>query len=90
MTEPGYPRASRSPAIWPSGRPHDVDGPTVSINVDSPILQEVVHYHQAQYPDIFAEEVAKTVRQVFGEVAACKRGRSATACCTEIRRDELT
>jgi hypothetical protein len=40
--------------------------------VDSPILQEIVEYHQAQYPDVYAEEVAKTVRQVFGEVAACK------------------
>lgn len=36
------------------------------------MLQEVVEYHQAQYPDVYAEEVGKTVRQVFGEVAACK------------------
>jgi len=56
-------------AMW---APHDPDGPTVLINVDSPTLQEAVEYHQSQYPDIYAEEVAKTVRQVFGEVAACK------------------
>jgi hypothetical protein len=56
-------------ALW---APNDTDGPTVLINIDSPILQEVVEYHQAQYPDVYAEEVAKTVRQVFGEVAACK------------------
>jgi hypothetical protein len=56
-------------ALW---APHDPDGPTVLINVDSPVLQEIVDYHQMQYPDIYAEEVAKTVRQVFGEVAACK------------------
>jgi hypothetical protein len=31
-----------------------------------------VRFHQEQYPDVYAEEVAKTVRQVFGEVAACK------------------
>jgi hypothetical protein len=31
-----------------------------------------VEYHQAQYPDVYAEEVAETVRQVFGEVGACK------------------
>jgi hypothetical protein len=56
-------------ALW---APNDTDGPTVLINIDSPILQEVVEYHQTQYPDVYADEVAKTVRQVFGEVAACK------------------
>jgi len=56
-------------ALW---APNDPDGPTVVVNADSPILQEIVEYHQAQYPDVYAEEVGKTVRQVFGEVAACK------------------
>jgi hypothetical protein len=56
-------------ALW---APHDPDGPTVLINVDSTILQEIIEYHQAQYPDVYAEEVAKTIRQVFGEIAACK------------------
>lgn len=56
-------------ALW---APNAVDGPTVIINKDSPILQEIVEYHQDQYPPIHAEEVAKTVRAVFGEVAACK------------------
>jgi hypothetical protein len=56
-------------ALW---APNDPDGPTVLINSDSPILQEVVQYHQAQYPEVFAEEVEKTVWEVFGEVAACK------------------
>jgi hypothetical protein len=56
-------------AMW---APHDPDGPTVLINVESPVLEEAVEYHQSQYPDVYAEEVAKTVRQVFGEVAACK------------------
>jgi hypothetical protein len=44
----------------------------VVINVDSPILREIVKYHQEQYPDVFAEEVETTIHQVFGEVAACK------------------
>jgi hypothetical protein len=44
----------------------------VVINIDSPILQEVVDHHLGQYPDVMAEEVADTVRRVFGEVAACK------------------
>ena len=56
-------------ALW---APNDPDGPTVLLNVDSPILQEVVEYHRSQYPDVYAEEVDKTIRQLFGEVAACK------------------
>ncbi|MEW6250351.1 MAG: ATP-binding protein [Planctomycetota bacterium] len=56
-------------ALW---APNDPVGPTVLINVDSPILQEIVEYHQQQYADVFAEDVARTVRQVFGEIAACK------------------
>lgn len=42
------------------------------INIDSPILDEAVKFHQEQYPDVYAEEVATVVTQVFGEVAACK------------------
>jgi hypothetical protein len=56
-------------ALW---APRHPEGPTVLINVDSSILQDVVEHHQSQYPDVYAEEVARIVRQVFGEVAACK------------------
>lgn len=56
-------------ALW---APNDPRGPTVVINVDSPILQEIVTFHQEQYPDVFSEEVEQTIHQVFGEVAACK------------------
>ncbi len=56
-------------ALW---APNDTEGPAILINVESPILQEVIEYHQTQYPDVYAEEVAKTIRQVFGEVGACK------------------
>lgn len=56
-------------ALW---APNDPDGPTVILNVESPILEEIVRYHQEHYPDVYAEEVTKTVHQVFGEVAACK------------------
>jgi hypothetical protein len=56
-------------AMW---APHDPDGPTVHINVDSAILQEVIEYHQAQYPDVYAEEIGKAIRDVFGEIAVCK------------------
>jgi hypothetical protein len=56
-------------ALW---APHTPSGPTVVINLDSPILEEIVKYHQEQYPDIYAEQVATTIHHVFGEVAACK------------------
>lgn len=56
-------------AMWV---PHDPEGPTVLINVESHVLNEIIRYHQSAYPDVFAEEVADVVRKVFGEVAACK------------------
>jgi hypothetical protein len=52
--------------------PTDPDGPTVVINEDSPILLEAIKYHQDQYPDIYAQEVAEIVRNTYGEVAVCK------------------
>lgn len=56
-------------ALW---APNDPEGPCVLVNVESYILNEIIKYHQDQYPDVYAEEVADTVRRVFGEVAACK------------------
>lgn len=56
-------------ALW---APNDPDGPTVFINAASQILEEVIQYHQNQYPDIYAEEVAKVILGAYGEVAACK------------------
>jgi Histidine kinase-, DNA gyrase B-, and HSP90-like ATPase len=72
-------------AAW---NPHDPEGPTVYINVDSPILEEVVQYHQHQYPDVHAEEVAKVVWNVFGEVAACKIAHS-QKLTKEVTEEEL-
>jgi hypothetical protein len=68
--------------------PNDQGGPTVMINQESPILQEVVQYHQAQYPDVFAEEVQKIVFEVFGEVATCKVAHS-QKLLRNIPREEL-
>lgn len=56
-------------AMWV---PHDIEGPTVLLNVESHVLTEIVRYHQNLFPDVYAEEVAEMVRKVFGEVAACK------------------
>jgi hypothetical protein len=52
--------------------PTDPEGPTVLMNRDCPILLEAIKHHQAQYPDIYAEEVEKIVRDTYGEVAVCK------------------
>jgi hypothetical protein len=52
--------------------PNDPEGPTVLMNNEAPLLLEAIKYHQQQYPDVFAEEVAKTVRDAYGEVAVCR------------------
>ena len=56
-------------AAW---APNDPEGPTVLINIESPLLQSVIDYHLAYYPPHFAEEVSKTIREVYGEVAVAK------------------
>ena len=56
-------------AMW---APNDPAGPTVFINTESPLLEEVVAYHQKKYPPHQAEEVQRIVHQVFGEVAVAK------------------
>lgn len=55
-----------------SWAPNDPDGPTVLLNLDSPILEESIRWHQERYHDVVAEEVARIVIEVFGEVACCK------------------
>jgi hypothetical protein len=73
-------------ALW---APNDPAGPTVLINIDSPILHEVVKHHQEQYPDVFSEEVEKTIYQVFGEVAACKIAHSQKLVGAKIVQEAL-
>lgn len=68
---------SLSLAMW---APADPQGPTVYINVDSPILQEMVKYHQDMYTDIHAEEIAQTIRRVFGELAVAKVAHAQKLC----------
>jgi hypothetical protein len=52
--------------------PTDPQGPTVLMNRDAPILLEAIKYHQALYPDVYAQEVEDIVRNTYGEVAVCK------------------
>ena len=42
------------------------------MNRDVPILLEAIKHHQQQYPDVFAADVEKIVRDTYGEVAVCK------------------
>ncbi len=56
-------------AMW---APNAADGPTVYLNRESPIIEEIVKHHQGNFPLVHAEEVESTVLRVFGEVAACK------------------
>ncbi len=56
-------------AMW---APNDPAGPTVFINLESPLLEEVVAYHQKNYAPHMAEDVQDIVHRVFGEVAVAK------------------
>lgn len=42
------------------------------MNREAPLLLEAVKHHQQHYPDVFAAEVEKIVRDTYGEVAVCK------------------
>jgi hypothetical protein len=55
-----------------SWNPNDPDGPTVVLNQDAPVLLEAIKYHQDQYPDMYAEEISRTVLNVYGEIAVAK------------------
>lgn len=52
--------------------PNDPEGPTVLMNREAPILLEAIKHHQQQYPDVFAADVEKIVKDTYGEVAVCK------------------
>jgi len=52
--------------------PNDPEGPTVLMNREAPLLLEAIRHHQQQYPEVFAVEVEKTVKETYGEVAVCK------------------
>ncbi len=52
--------------------PNDPEGPTVLMNREAPLLLEAIKHHQMQYPEVFAAEVEKIVKDTYGEVAVCK------------------
>lgn len=53
-------------ALW------DEPNNEVVLNKEAPVLLESIKYHQEQYPEVYAEEVATTIQHVFGEVAVAK------------------
>jgi hypothetical protein len=58
-------------ALWQRREP-TTGHPTVFINTESPILEQIVRYHAAHYPPHLIDDVRQTIHKVFGEVAACK------------------
>jgi Histidine kinase-, DNA gyrase B-, and HSP90-like ATPase len=52
--------------------PNDPEGPTVLMNREAPLLLEAIRHHQQQYPEVFAADVEKIVKDTYGEVAVCK------------------
>jgi hypothetical protein len=42
--------------------PNDPEGPTVLMNREAPLLLEAIKHHQQQYPEVFAIDVEKIVK----------------------------
>ena len=68
--------------------PNDPEGPTVLMNKEAPLLVEAIKHHQQQYPDVFAVEVEKIVKDTYGEVAVCKIAHS-QKLTTYVAEDQL-
>jgi hypothetical protein len=68
--------------------PSEPGGPTVVLNKESPMLLEAIKYHQDQYPDVYADDVRKTVMEVYGEVAVAKIAHS-QKLVTKVSEQEL-
>jgi hypothetical protein len=73
-------------ATWAPNAP---DGPTVILNSDAPMLLEAIAYHQEQYPDVHAEEIQRTVKEVYGEVAVAKVAHSEKLAASGVSEEEL-
>jgi hypothetical protein len=69
--------------------PNDPEGPTVLMNKEAPLLLEAIKHHQQRYPEVFAVDVEKIVKETYGEVVVCKIAHSQklTAYVAEDRID---
>jgi hypothetical protein len=63
-----------SPGILAAWQPKDPEYPegVVLINVDHPVLRQVIEYWQSQYADHHAEAIENDVIDVYGQVAVSK------------------
>lgn len=63
-------------AAW---QPHDPEFPegVVLINIDHMVIRAEIEHWQAQFPDHFAEDIAKEVIEVYGQMAVAKVAHSA-------------
>lgn len=58
-------------AAWQPNDPEFLEG-VVLLNVEHPVLVEQIEFFQAQYPDHYADEIAKNVIAAYGEIAVAK------------------
>ncbi len=58
-------------AAWQPNDPEFPEG-VVLINIEHPVLQSVIEHWQSQYADHHAEDIAKDVIDVYGQVAVSK------------------
>ena len=58
-------------AAW---QPHDSECPegVVLINVDHQVIRQVIQHWQEQFADHHADAIAKTIPQIYGEIAVAK------------------
>jgi hypothetical protein len=63
-------------AIWKAKDDENPAG-VVLLNIDHPVLKQVVEHWQAQFPEHYAEEIFQDVTGVYGEVAVSKVAHSA-------------
>jgi hypothetical protein len=58
-------------AAWHPNDPVHQEG-AVLINVDHPVIAAEIEYWQSQYPDIYADDIADDVTDIYGEIAVAK------------------
>jgi hypothetical protein len=58
-------------AAWAAYDPILKEG-AVLLNVEHPVIQTEIEYWQSQYPDHYAEPIAREVTDIYGEIAVAK------------------
>jgi hypothetical protein len=65
---------SVSPGMLAAWQPHDPEHPegVVLLNTQHPVLRAEVEHWQAQYPEHYADQIAREVENIYGEIAVAK------------------